>query len=65
MTQNTEPKVGVFLCHCGTNIGSVVDLPEVAEFARGIEGVAFVDENTHSFSSEGIRNIQEASRNTI
>ena len=60
MTNNSKPKVGVFLCHCGTNIGGVVNLPEVAEFARGIEGVEFVDENTHSCSSEGIRNIQEA-----
>ncbi|MCW4013993.1 MAG: heterodisulfide reductase, partial [Candidatus Bathyarchaeota archaeon] len=62
MTQEkrTEPKVGVFLCHCGTNIGGVVNLPEVAEFTRQLDAVAFVDENTHSCSSEGIRNIQAA-----
>ena len=62
MTQNTheEPKVGVFLCHCGTNIGGVVDLPEVADFVRRIDGVEYVEENTHSCSSEGIRKIQEA-----
>ena len=62
MTSNErkEPKVGVFLCHCGTNIGGVVNLPEVAEFTRKLDGVTFVDENVHSCSSEGIRNIQAA-----
>ena len=61
MTDNKkEPRVGVFLCHCGSNIGGVVDIPEVAKFTRKLDSVAFVDENTHSCSSEGLRNIQEA-----
>lgn len=62
MTQGkqSEPKVGVFLCHCGTNIGGVVNLPEVAEFTRQLDSVSYVDENTHSCSSEGIRKIQAA-----
>jgi heterodisulfide reductase subunit A len=55
-----KPRVGVFLCHCGTNIGGVVNIPEVAEFVNQIDGVEFIDQNTHSCSSEGIRNIQEA-----
>ena len=28
-----EPKVGVFVCHCGANIGRVVDVPSVVEYA--------------------------------
>ena len=58
--EKQDPKVGVFLCYCGNNIGGVVNIPEVAEFARHLESVEFVDENTHSCSSEGIRKIQEA-----
>ncbi len=54
------PRVGVFLCHCGTNIGGVINLPEVAEFTRKLDGVAYVQENLHSCSSEGITRIQEA-----
>jgi heterodisulfide reductase subunit A len=55
-----EPKIGVFLCHCGNNIGGVVNLPEVADFARNLDTVESVYENSHSCSSEGIRKIQEA-----
>jgi heterodisulfide reductase subunit A len=28
-----EPKIGVFVCHCGANIGSVVDVPSTVEYA--------------------------------
>jgi heterodisulfide reductase subunit A len=34
------PRVGVFVCHCGINIGSVVDVPTVVEYARSLPGVA-------------------------
>ena len=27
-----EPKIGVFICHCGANIGSIVDVPSVVEY---------------------------------
>ena len=33
-------KTGVYICHCGTNIAATVDVSEVAEYARGLEGVA-------------------------
>lgn len=58
--KNDKPKVGVFLCHCGTNIGGVVNLSDVAEFTKDLESVAYVEENLHSCSTEGIRRIQEA-----
>jgi heterodisulfide reductase subunit A len=55
----SNPRVGVFLCHCGTNIAGVVDVSKVAEFVRRIPGVAFVGENIHTCSSEGLKNIKE------
>jgi len=35
-----EPRIGVYICHCGSNIAGTVNTEEVAQFARGLEGVA-------------------------
>jgi len=35
-----EHKIGVYVCHCGANIAGVVDVEQVAEFARGLPAVA-------------------------
>ncbi|MGD9394041.1 MAG: CoB--CoM heterodisulfide reductase iron-sulfur subunit A family protein, partial [Dehalococcoidia bacterium] len=35
-----EPKIGVYICHCGSNIEGTVDTAAVAQFAGGLEGVA-------------------------
>jgi heterodisulfide reductase subunit A len=45
-----EPRIGVFLCHCGVNIGSVVNVPEVKEYARTLEGVEYVEESLYTCS---------------
>ncbi len=34
-----ECKIGVYVCHCGANIASIVDVEQVAEFARGLPSV--------------------------
>ncbi len=60
MSDETSAKIGVFLCHCGTNIGGVVGMKEVAEYIRALPNVAYVEENLHTCSSEGIDSIQEA-----
>jgi heterodisulfide reductase subunit A len=55
-------RVGVFICHCGINIGSVVDVPEVVEYARSLPGVAFAEHNLYTCSQdtqEKIRNLIE------
>jgi len=35
-----EPKIGVYVCHCGANIAATVDVEQVTEFARGLPSVA-------------------------
>ena len=40
-----EPRIGVFVCNCGTNIGGVVDVPAVAEYASTLPQVVYVDQN--------------------
>ena len=50
--RNEEPRVGVFLCHCGINIGSVIDIPEVVEFAGKVENVVHVERNLYTCSQD-------------
>jgi heterodisulfide reductase subunit A-like polyferredoxin len=48
-----EPeRVGVFICHCGINIGAVVDVPEVVEYARTLPGVAYAEHNLYTCSQD-------------
>jgi hypothetical protein len=43
-----EPRIGIFVCHCGINIGGVVNVPEVVEFAKTLKGVAYAEENLYT-----------------
>jgi heterodisulfide reductase subunit A-like polyferredoxin len=47
-----EPKVGVFICRCGTNIARVVDVPAVVEYARTIPHVVHAEENLYTCSTD-------------
>jgi heterodisulfide reductase subunit A len=46
------PRVGVFICNCGVNIGGVVRVPEVVEYARSLPCVAYVEENLFTCSQD-------------
>ena len=48
-----ERRIGVYVCHCGANIASTVDVEQVAEFARGLEGVAVAKEYKFVCSDPG------------
>ncbi len=37
--QRMERKIGVYICHCGTNIAGTVDVAQVIEFAKGLPSV--------------------------
>ena len=54
-----EPRIGVFVCHCGTNIGGIVDVPAVAEYAKTLPNVAFVEENLYTCSQDTQKIIKE------
>ncbi|MCG2824392.1 MAG: FAD-dependent oxidoreductase [Desulfobulbaceae bacterium] len=47
-----EPRIGVFVCHCGINIGGVVKVPAVAEYARSLPGVVYATDNLYSCSQD-------------
>jgi len=46
------PRVGVFICRCGTNIASVVDVPQVVEYAKTLPYVVHAEENMFSCSQD-------------
>ncbi|UCF55837.1 MAG: FAD-dependent oxidoreductase, partial [Deltaproteobacteria bacterium] len=46
------PRIGVFVCNCGTNIGGVVDVPAVAEYASKLPHVVHVDQNLFTCSQD-------------
>ena len=46
------PRIGVFVCNCGINIGGVVRVPEVAEYARTLPNVVYVEENLFTCSQD-------------
>jgi heterodisulfide reductase subunit A len=56
----TEPRVGVFICHCGVNIGGVVNVPEVTEYAKTLPYVAHAEHNLYTCSEAGLTAIKEA-----
>ncbi len=49
---NDEPRVGVFICHCGSNISSVIDVEVLAEYAATLPHVVHVERNLFSCSQD-------------
>jgi len=46
------PRIGVFVCHCGKNIGGVVDVPSVVEYAKTLPDVVYAEDNLYTCSSD-------------
>lgn len=58
-----ERKIGVYVCHCGSNIGGMVNVPEVVKFAQGLDSVAVAREYRFMCSSPGQELIEQDIRN--
>ena len=56
-----DPRVGVFVCWCGVNIGGYLDVPGVVEYARSLPNVAYAEHNLYTCSQD----TQEKIKNTI
>lgn len=54
------PRVGVFVCRCGVNIGGFLDTAAVMEYAKTLPGVVFSKENLYSCSESGTVEIKKA-----
>lgn len=46
------PKIGVFVCSCGTNIAGVIDVKEVTEYASTLPAVEYVENNMFTCSTD-------------
>jgi len=58
--EGEEPRIGVFICHCGVNIGGVVNVPAVVEYAKTLPHVAYSEDNIYTCSEAGLASIKEA-----
>jgi heterodisulfide reductase subunit A len=54
-----EPRIGVFVCHCGINIGGVVNVPEVMEYAKSLPNVCVAEQNLYTCSQDTQEKIKE------
>ncbi len=52
LVMGEEARIGVFVCNCGINIGGIVNVPEVREFARTLPHVVYVEDNLFTCSQD-------------
>jgi heterodisulfide reductase subunit A len=61
--QNSEShdavRIGVYVCHCGSNIGQTVDCAAVAAYARELPGVVFAADQSYTCSEPGQTQIKQ------
>ena len=58
-TSEEEVRVGVFACHCGANIGRVVDIPALVEYSEGLDNVAHAEEGLFICSTDAAAQISK------
>ena len=49
----SKPRIGVYICQCGSNIAATVDVETVANFAKGLDGVVVARVNKYTCSDPG------------
>ncbi len=54
-----EPRIGVFVCHCGINIASVVNVAAVAEYVEKLPGVVHAEHTLYTCSQDTQKRIKE------
>ena len=55
----SHPRIGIFVCHCGINIGAYVNVPDVVEYAKQLPNVVHAERNLFTCSEEGISAIKK------
>lgn len=55
-----EPRIGVFVCECGVNIGGVINCAQVAEYAETLPDVVLSKVNKYTCSDAGQAEIKSA-----
>ena len=57
-----EPRIGVFVCHCGINISGVVDVPAVRDYAGTLPNVVYAADNLFTCSQDTQGIIRDAAK---
>jgi len=57
-----EPKIGVFVCHCGANISSVVNVPATVEYALTLPGVVYAKQQIFSCATNSAKEITDLAK---
>ena len=57
-----EPRIGVFVCHCGANIGRIVNVPSTVEYAMTLPNVVYAQEQLFSCASNSAREITDITK---
>lgn len=55
-----EVRVGVFVCHCGSNIGGLIDCKALADYAKTLPNIAHAEDNLYTCSETGLTCIKKA-----
>jgi heterodisulfide reductase subunit A-like polyferredoxin len=54
-----DPRIGVFVCNCGINIGGIADVPAIRDYAAGLPHVVHVEDNLFSCSQDSQDHIKQ------
>ena len=57
--RNESPRIGVFICHCGRNIGGYLDVKEVVEYAKKLPWVVHAEDNLYTCSQDAQERMKE------
>jgi len=57
---NGKPRIGVFVCHCGSNIAGFLDVEDVTEYSATLPNVVFATRNLYTCAEDGISAIKQA-----
>jgi len=55
-----EPKIGVFICHCGTNIGGVLNVPQLVEYSKKLPNVVYAQNVLYACATDAQELIKKA-----
>jgi heterodisulfide reductase subunit A-like polyferredoxin len=59
VTVDGGPRIGVFICHCGSNIAGVVDVKAVADYARTLPGVIHSENILYTCSQDNLKHMKQ------
>ena len=59
---HNDIRIGVFICHCGSNIAGYLEMEALSDYAETLPHVAFVQRNLYTCSESGINEIKNAIR---